>query len=328
MLISFASELDIKYFSKIRYNFNWYLARNEHGANGNPHWHSVFYSKDFGKLCTDLISDIESRFDQLVDGYHWDSALPQSEDDRNFIQQEINKCFKKCQEKILDYFRGSYINWNPCYTHDSQLTSLEYRSTDISTISLSTMIDEALSTSDFTPLDKLVCDIITTSCRHITHTGKNGQPSKKDYCYREKSKLDKEKSNDKQKVLKIKATCKRRKPQPTRSEASVYPDPHDPKYYQASYPCNDGLFNGCDHFFMLSNLGNVDTKAIIPPKFVKPPKILPNEDNTALKIYFHELDTTDSSEYILKYMTKAAVPLKKDNEIMNEVVQRMVYEIH
>ena len=69
-----------------------------------------------------------------------------------------------------------------------------------------------------------------TSCRHITHTGINGLPSKKDYCYRETTKEDKEKSTKEKKAYRVKVSCKRRKPQPTRSKAAIYKDPHDKKY--------------------------------------------------------------------------------------------------
>ena len=49
---------------------------------------------------------------------------------------------------------------------------------------------------NFTVLDKLYCDIVITSCRHITHTGQNNMPSTKNYCYHETTKKDKEKSTD------------------------------------------------------------------------------------------------------------------------------------
>ena len=53
-VIALLAELDVRYLTKIRYDRDIYLSRVEHGANGNPHWHSVLYSKSLGKLCSTL----------------------------------------------------------------------------------------------------------------------------------------------------------------------------------------------------------------------------------------------------------------------------------
>ena len=53
-VISLLAELDVKYLRSIRYKADWFWARNEHGSNGNPHWHSVLYSRELGDLCDRL----------------------------------------------------------------------------------------------------------------------------------------------------------------------------------------------------------------------------------------------------------------------------------
>ncbi len=326
-VISFLAELDVTYFRNIRYNSNWYLARNEHGANGNPHWHSVLYSQDLGKLIWSLKSNLENHLDELMQEKLSESSLPYTDNEIDSIQEKIKDRFIECQELVIDFFRGSYVNWNPALTHDGTPTDDTYGVPEIWDISLSTLIDEALMTSDLSKIDKLICDIIMSTCRHITHTGKNGQPSKRDYCYAEKKKKVKEECTKDKDVYKIRPVCKRRKPQPIRPKAAIYRDPHDRKFFQLAFACNDGSFNGADPLLILLVGGNADTKAIVPSPFIKCPKILPSDDRSTLELHFYQLDNEDPQEYILKYTTKSPVPLKPDNDIMKEVLQRKAHEL-
>ena len=119
--------------------------------------------------------------------------------------------------------------------------------------------------------------------------------------------------------------CKRRKPQPLRAKAKIYRDPHDKKKIQLSFPSNDGLFNGADPFLILFNLGNADTKALIPSAFTKCPKVVPSEDELGYSLQFCNLDTTDPSEYVLKYMCKSPFPSRTNEKILEQVVKRMAY---
>ena len=151
-------------------------------------------------------------------------------------------------------------------------------------------------------------------------------PSTKDYCYHETTKKDKEKSTDDLDAFIVKITCKRRKPQPARSEAAIYRDPHDKKYIQLSFACNDGSFNGADPFLILQTLGNADTKAVIPAAFTKCPKIVYSDDDENYTLQFYHLDTDDPAEYILKYMCKSPIPILGQEEIVEKVLQRMVYQ--
>ena len=322
-VISFLAELDVLYFRKIRYKSEWFVARNEHGANGNPHWHSVLFSQDYGKLIWRLKTDIEKKFEKMLTDR---SSTGQFADQEiNDMQNQIMLSFKKSQEKIIDFFRGSYSNWNPAFTSDGKLADETYGTSDISNLSLASLIDDALMTGDFSQLDKLYCDIVLTCCRHITHTGKNGLPSKKDYCYKESSKVDKEKSTKEKTVYKIKSVCKRRKPQPVRSKPAIYQDPHDKKFVQLSFESNDGNFNGADPFLILNNLGNADCKALIPSIFMKCPKIVISEDRLSAKLVFYHHDSDDGCTYVLKYGLKPAIKAKPDNKILAEVIERYTY---
>lgn len=322
-VISFLAELDVLYFRKIRYNSEWFVARNEHGANGNPHWHSVLFSQDYGQLIWRLKTDIEKKFEKMLTDRS--STGQFADQEKNEMQKQIMLSFKKSQEKIIDFFRGSYSNWNPAFTSDGKLADETYGTSDISNLSLTSLIDDALMTGDFSQLDKLYCDIILTCCRHITHTGKNGLPSKKDYCYKESSKIDKEKSTKEKTVYKIKSVCKRRKPQPVRSKPAIYQDPHDKKFVQLSFESNDGNFNGADPFLILNNLGNADCKALIPSIFMKCPKIVISEDRLSVKLVFYHHDSDDGCTYVLKYGLKPAIKAKPDNKILAEVIERYTY---
>ena len=328
-VISFLAELDLCHLVKERYDSDLYLGRIEHGANGNPHWHSVLYSKAFGKLCSALKKELTDYLAELIQEKRDETPIGTefklNEEDRESINDKIREKYESTQECIIDFFAGTYTNWNPCYTHDGKLTyDLSYETCDISTVSLPTIIHDALVSGDFSVLDKLHCDIIYTSCRHITHNGLDGPlgklPSKKDYCYRETIKADKEKSTKEKKAYKVKVSCKRRKPQPTRSTAAIYRDPHDKKFTQLSFPCNDGSFNGSDPFLILNCLGNADTKAIIPSAFTKCPIIV--EVNGSYILRFYQQDTNEAVEYVLKYTCKPPIPTMLDSEIMKYVLLR------
>ena len=326
---SLLAELDVTYLSQIRYSMDWYVARNEHGNNGNPHWHSVLYSSELGKITFDRKNAIEEAYKDKVNEIDQaaTSEVPHiyTENEREIVQEEVKKKFEEGQRAIIQFFDGCYVNWNPSYTHNGELTDT-YENPDLSTISLCTMIDDALNTGDFTLLDKLICDIIQTSCRHILHRGKDGKPHKKDYCYRKDTRVDKERSTIDILVSIVKEYCSRRKPQPTRPEPAIYSDPHDRKMTQLSFASNDGYFNGADPFAILNNLGNADTKALVPPMFCKCPKVLIAEDGTKLELYFYLHDTADPIEYVLKYITKSNRPMKTDNEIMKLVLDKIEHE--
>ena len=325
-IVSFLAEIDVKYLCKERYLLDWYVTRSEYGNGGNTHWHSVLYSKELGKLTSKLRCEMEDLFEQLKAKKRLVSDEPFTDEEIEDITERITDKFKDTQEAVISYFRGNYVNWNPCYTHDNQLTDDNYGTPDVSTISLTSIIDNALITSDFGTLDKLYSDILMTSCRHIAHSGKDGKPSKKDYCYQETRKEDKEASTAETKVYKVKISCKRRKPQPMRQEAAIYRDPHDKKFIQLSFRSNDGLFNGTDPFLMLNTLGNADTKALVPSIFAKCPKVLSSSDKEDLELLFYLLDSDDPIEYVIKYLSKGVFPLKPDKSIMKLVLERMEYE--
>ena len=214
--------------------------------------------------------------------------------------------------------KGQYTNWYPCYTSSSEITG-EYKQPDISTIRLSNLIDTALCTVDFSNINQLYCNIVST----IVHRGVNGLPAKSDYCYQEKKIEDKVNSVVGKLVMKNIVTCKRRKPQPTRGSPAIYADPHDQKYYQLSYECNDEWFNGADPFMILNNLGNCDCKALVPSIFTRKPKcdFSGNGHNATMSMY---MDVEDGAvEYVIKYVAKSPIPLRTDREIFSKISQTM-----
>ena len=99
--------------------------------------------------------------------------------------------------------------------------------------------------------------------------------------------------------------------------------PHDQKYYQLSYECNDECFNGADPFMILNNLGNCDCKALVPSIFTRQPKydFSGNDHNAIMSMY---MDVGDGVvEYVIKYIAKSPIPLRTDREIFSKISQTM-----
>ena len=103
--------------------------------------------------------------------------------------------------------------------------------------------------------------------------------------------------------------CKRRKPQPIRSESAIYRDPYNRKLKQFSTASNDGFLNGGDPFTVLFNLHNVDDKAIVPAWLSKPPSIkwsINTETNVLSgNLVLHlDIQGEQAGQYALKYTIK------------------------
>ena len=113
-----------------------------------------------------------------------------SEDEIQTVKRAVNVAWLNARKQIIHFFKGQYTNWNPCYTSSLDITG-EYQQPHISTIRLSNLIDTALHTGDFSNINQLYCNIVSTHCRHIVHRGINGLPAKTDYCYQEKKIKDK-----------------------------------------------------------------------------------------------------------------------------------------
>ena len=64
---SLLAELDLKYIAFYRYQHSFYVGRDEKGLNGNPHWHSLLYSKVLGQLTWQLKQNIEQVFQSNVE---------------------------------------------------------------------------------------------------------------------------------------------------------------------------------------------------------------------------------------------------------------------
>jgi hypothetical protein len=184
---------------------------------------------------------------------------------------------------------------------------------DISQLNMADIIDQAPTSGNFTVLDDIFVKLCFHSLRHISHTGQNNCPCKKDYSYHKIRKIDHKRTalkrlgNKKAKaVYRNFPGCKRRKPQPLRGKAAIYKDPHDKKKIQLSFECNDGFFNGCDEIKVLHVLGNCDDKAILPLSFCKPPKITWEEGKPLLKIF--TCAGLDHQEYTLNTLKHIEVP--------------------
>ena len=322
VVLSLLTELDIKYLAKARYPFQYYFARNEHGKNGNPHWHSLLYSQELGKCCVEQQEIIKTFFEHEVERLQNENNGCLPDNAQQLLQSSIKPVFRNAQRCLIEFYGSAYTNWNPAYNHAGVPTDRYSTSPDISTISLASMIDSALSTSDFSAVDKLFCELIQSSLRHIQHRGVNGSPSPKDYCYRERTVVD-EKATEAaggKTIRKKVAHCQRRKPQPKRADAEIYVDPHDETYSQLSFPCNDEWFNGADSFCILNSLGNCDTKAMVPSQLQKCPKVEICPDGPKLHFYIAEVDAV---EYVIKYTCKGPVPIKTNKEILTLVTGKL-----
>ena len=273
---------------------------------------TVPHSKALGQLTWKLKENIEQVFLSNMENIKQNKTSDiWSEDEIQTVKGAVNVAWLNARKQIIHFFKGQYTNWNPCYTSSSEITG-EYKQPDISTIRLSNLIDTALHTGDFSNINQLYCNIVSTHCRHNT-----------DYCYLEKKIKDKVHSAGGKFVSKNIVTCKRRKPQPTRGFPAIYADPHDQKYYQLSYECNDEWFNGADPFMILNNLGNCDCKALIPSIFTRQPKyeFSENDHDATMSMY---MDVGDGAvEYVIKYIAKSSIPLRTDREIFSKISQTM-----
>ena len=315
---SLLAELDLKYLSFYRYQTSYYVGRDEKGANGNPHWHSLLYSKHLGKLTEELKQMMEEVFKENVAQIKQNATSGiWTEKEKATVTDAVHKEWLDAREKVISFFKGQYTNWNPCYTSSSEPTG-NYTNPDISTIRLSDLINTSLETGDFSVINKLFCDIVNSYCRHIVHRGVNGLPAKNDYCYNVKPVKDKLASVGSKVVTKQKVTCTRRKPQPIRACPAIYRDPHDQKLYQLSFESNDEWFNGADPFMILNNLGNCDCKALVPAVFTRLPKYeFADDHNVTMSMH---MDIGDGAvEYVIKYMVKSPIPIRTDVEIFSKV---------
>ena len=321
-MTSLMGELQATYLSPTRHKGKHHCVRDEWGKNSNPHYHGLVYSEALGILVKELQDELENYMRDLL------TQHPEVDDDiKKEIMSKVTEKWQEGQQKIMDWFEGQYSNWNPGLTAEGKVT-YEYEAIDISKLKMATVIDDALSTGNFTELDDIYVRICSQSLRHLSHTGKNDRPSKKDYCYREVRKVDKKRTLQARqlkpkakKVIRRYGGCKRRKPQPIRAKAAIYKDPHDKKKIQLSFPCNDKWFNGSDPLKVLNVLGNCDDKAIIPPAFMKPPKI--RWENGVPILKFHEGTGISQQEYLLKYMLKDILPPKTNIELLQLAMETL-----
>ena len=316
------NELNINYIipyvfdaieGNIEDNDYFYYSRNEHGDNSNPHWHTITVSGRLGELVQELETKLLNKFQEEVN-----SLQSWSEEGKKSLKANIRQEWSNLQEEIIDFYSNTYTNWASYMTADKKHVS-EFTMPNFASIDMVELIDKCLSTGDFTDLDRLFNALAFFCQRHITHTGKNGNPGKKDYCARFRKEKVRVGNDDEEEKIHLIILCKRRKPQTERPDAKIQRDPHKPKYTILTFACNDGNFNGCNIFEMLLCMGNVDTKAIVPSSFARPPKIVFNDAEQTVHIYLHIGEGSQEVEYIVKYSTKGPITPKNDSQLLLEV---------
>ena len=229
-----------------------------------------------------------------------------------------------------------YTNWNSGLRKDGETPTYSYsfdRKSTVAYADVEKLIEDSLLSGIFTGINDLYVKVINGTCRHTSHSGPNGYPSKKDRCASLKRVVDPKKTKErdsqlskapskkkpKKPIFKNVYKCKRRKPQKTRELSGIYHDPHNRKIKQFGTACNDGNFNrGCP-FATLFNLNNVEDKAIVPAFLSKPPKVqwsvVDNKLSGPLCLYEHSSGDIGGA-YVLKYASKPDVPKLSDSDIM------------
>ena len=139
-----------------------------------------------------------------------------------------------------------YTNWNSGLRKDGKTPTYTYafdRRTTVAYANVEKLIDDSLTSASFTDLNDLYVKVINGTCRHTSHSGPNGYPSKNDRCASLRRVVDKKKTKERDELLsrdpskkkpktpiyKNVYRCKRRKPQKTRERSEIYHDPHKRK---------------------------------------------------------------------------------------------------
>ena len=303
-----------KLFEDIENDLNdsnyFYFQRPEHGSNGNPHAHLTNSSEKMGMLYTKLCKRMDDKFSSLLEAHEgvWNDS------DRDLLKKSIIDEWRDCQKEIISNYKGMYHNWNPGKTASLKKT-MDYSGVNLSSLNMDKVIDDYLSQRDIYTLDKIFLSVLCPSQSHINHSGENGAPGPKDYCYRKKLK----KRNDADKSVLVSIWCNRRFPVPPRAEPAITQDVHKNKYTQLYFALNDEMFNSYNPFLVLACLSNVDTKAIVFPEFSRRPKFFFSEDGTDVRMELHLSAGSPELEYILKYINKGFKKPKTDERLLAAV---------
>ncbi|KAH3813840.1 hypothetical protein DPMN_142310 [Dreissena polymorpha] len=325
------AELDTTFLSRIRYDGDAYFTRFEWGANANPHAHRLYFSREFSQHMDSLKLNIQNCLQSAKDeclntGQDLDNPLVQ-----DTIRTRVLDCWDHARKDYIEYMRPFYTNWNAGLLADGKNKTFDFiyeRTSAICRLNMASVIDNALTTGDFSTLDTLYVTVVNGTCRHLGHTGINDQPSKTDKCAVVKKKQSTCKETGNKQSTEV-ITCKRRKPQPMNKVPTIEPDKHNKKIFQLQFECNDKWFNGHDPFEILHVLSNADDKAVVPEFLRKPPVIevscCQNKENGVqdLNLEFFS-DTGDSAtEYVTKYAFKDAIPTKTSNEVLITAMEKL-----
>ena len=237
--------------------------------------------------------------------------LDPTEETKERIKAAVLERWEKGQREIISHFEGTYTNWNSCITGLKEETR-NFCKPDISSGHLDILYNAAMNSGDFSKIDSLYQSIVWHMNRHIAHSGPDGLAGIGDYCATSK----KVKVNDDPVEYEICTKCKRRKPQIETEIARIYRDPHDDKFYQLTFPNNDGRMNGHSPHEILLTLGNVDFKVIPPMSFARAPEIEFDLERRQIIIRFFSPNGDPVEEYVLKYVTKCGVPPATDRKLL------------
>ena len=326
-IVSFMSclmaTMDCEYLSPIRTKTDYFYCRFEWGPNGNPHHHSLKFSDDYDKFIFKEHQDCLSKLDSLIASGKYKSSDFKNENVLKSLNDEINEIFNSSIKNYIEYMRTFYTNWNAGMTKEGKKTydfSFDKRTT-VAHCDMEKLIDETLTTGDFSELDDFYVKVINGTCRHVGHTGKNDGPSKKDRCATMKKVLDreamlkhKEETGLHKKMYKNKMICKRRKPIELLKKPAVIRDLHDKRFYQLQFETNDKWFNGSDPFAILHYMHNVDDKAIVPAWLRRKPSVEFTEEGPSISL--NEECEEGIDDYCCKYAIKSAIPPKTNDQLI------------
>ena len=332
---SIIAEIDVTIAAPVIQGQSIYWYRHEWGPNANPHVHKLQAIQELNvkqhEWKKEIMKEFQCRLQKSAE--HDVTALSPSEiddikkQDIASIEDKIKEMWNHAKAEYIQFMESMYTNWNAGKTKDGKNQTYDYefdRKCTVAYADVDKVIDGNLCKGSFNETDDLYVKIINGTMRHVGHSGPNGHPSKKDRCAVPKKVIDKKKTKERlaqynlQKGSKPKSPkpvykniyeCKRRKPQPIRTEPGIYPDPFNKKLKQFSTACNDGWLNGGCPFFVLLNLHNIDGKAIVPPWLTKATKInwtmSDNNNKLSGKLVLHlDIHGEQAGEYCAHYVSK------------------------
>lgn len=101
------------------------------------------------------------------------------------IQTKVLDCWDNARKEYIEFMRPYYTNWNAGLLSDGQTKTFDFiyeRKSTICRLNMAQIIDQALTSGQFSTLDTIYVTVVNGTCRHLGHSGINDQPSKTDKC--------------------------------------------------------------------------------------------------------------------------------------------------